>query len=289
MPLQIRIPGVDFGATSLPQFRKRVAGFDAGPQDKLDALYLFEDGAVGDVVSRAYDSSGNAQHGAIHTGSAALTRTAGGVLMAGGAETRGAWFDTGIDLRRSHTIFGVIRQDNVFLAGTNLGFPTFFTATEVLPATVLTNHLHSNPAYTMNMSFQGTTAAPRAQMFRNSPIRWGAEATGPVLAQDGLKPTGYYSMVASIDAVSKLVTFKVGAATTSGPISDMLNEPAINDILAAASFKASFGHGPNTGELTQKGGFSLFGIYGRYMNLAQCEDLISRMQARMAARGVAID
>ena len=294
-PVQISSSAATYSASTVPAFQKRIAGFDANPADALDALWLNENGAVGDVVTQLVDSSGNGRHATPIPGSGTIKRIAGGVEIADGAAGPGFAFNTGLSAKRDFTAFGCVRQDQLYEPGTNKNFPTFFGRFEsLLTANQIggaSRPLLDNPNLVINQDLSGTSSLrSRIQAYRNDPLKWVTPSTNVKVVDKLVAPSnngiGYFTFALSLNMTTKRMSFVSGLNPSQLQYDDNQETAIVDEILATAAWTVMLSHMRGNTVTTVQGGVGLFGVYGRYMRATACLDLITRMQARMALRGV---
>ena len=115
MSLIIKIKGADYSGKGLPKLSRTIQGF---PVDNLHALYLFNDGQVGESFAGPFlDSSGNANHATIAPRFPLPLKQESGLVSAG---NNGFFLDTKYSGNKSFTAILVIKSNpdtsNSFLA-----------------------------------------------------------------------------------------------------------------------------------------------------------------------------
>lgn len=121
MSVVIRIKGADFSGKGLPKLTRTINGI---PSDGLAALYLMEDGNIGDSMTQLLDSSGNNNHATIYSDWPAAIRQSFGLES---ANDDGAAFDTGIPASGEFTVIAALRR--TMPIGTSASYPTWFSDT----------------------------------------------------------------------------------------------------------------------------------------------------------------
>ena len=286
--LQIKIPGADFSGSTLPKFRRLVAGFDAA---NLDALYLCEDGAVGGAITALQDASGNGRHLSFYAGSGTVVRTAAGVSSADVATAFAC--APGLSMARSCTVFGVVRSNRAYIAGTNQGRPVWLGRRESFPASLTLNNPPTNPGFNLITDLTGSSSVKNLiQLQSLDPRPWGdpsstvKQFSGPGEAAGGFDGDEYVSWALSIDVTAETVAFRSGLDPSKTTYA-LNHEDAVIDSIVAAGFETVFGcwryYDTNT-----HGTVSLFGSYSRAMDYAELGTLIDNAKSFVSARGVTV-
>ena len=272
---------LDDSASLLPAVSFTVGGF---PVTNLQALYLFEDGAVGSSPTTALDSSGNDNTATLVSGSS-ITRIAGGVKT-GDSLNNGFLFDTPVAYSGSFTIVGVVRARAP--TSTSGSFPTIHGASGSNTASgvggligqnntgtrgrLLLNQDSSTAVDSVNMSLyqtktDGTTAWDGSGSIRPQPPAVSPRQTWVAYALSVNASTG------------ELILRSNGNTLTFTALSDLTT------FITGAGFH-TFGYGRFGTSNVTMGDVGLFGIYSGASDVATLNSLIDCAKSRMTLRGI---
>ena len=271
---------LDDSGSLLPAVSFSVAGF---PLTNLQAIYLFEDGAVGSNPTSALDSSGNGNHAVAVTGSS-ITRIAGGI-ESGSSLNNGFLFQTPVAYAGSYTIFGVTR--NRVPNPTSGSFPVIHTASGSYPgsglgAAVGENHLGTRGAFLLNNDGAASTNDTTLGVFNKntSGVKW-AGTTFVRVTTPNLAPRQTWNAFAlSVNAVTGEVILRSNGGTVT-----FTSLSELTTYFAGAGFHA-FGYSRYVNSNITMGDMGLFGIYSGTSSIATLDALITAAKSRMAIRGI---
>lgn len=284
MPLQIKIPGADFSASSLPQFRELIYGL---PVDNIHAVWPFDQGANGDVITTALDISGNGNHGVLVNGSANPSKVTGGVkasVFAFNMPGRGF-------MSTPFTFVMAGRKELTVAAYTQ--YPTFWRSLlDVIGGNISTPSTATSPILALNDELPSAGGAIRPGLFgTGTPITGGASSIRiDNYQQAGSLSDSYWCAAVSYDpATNTLIQSReTRGSTQATPLS-----PTWATDMEARNTTHIFGPsrwqiGANV-ENSPNGTLSLVAMYNVAMNAADLNNLrMDAKQSLITRRGLTI-
>ncbi|QBX34579.1 hypothetical protein E4191_07545 [Paracoccus liaowanqingii] len=153
--MRIMVPGIDASQSGLGRATPTVRGM---PADDLAALYLFESGQEGEIVTTFLDSSGNDRHGALHGAYAGGVKRPWGLEITG---PHGMVIATGVPITATTTILLAI--ESLVPGGQPALYQSFYSPS--------TNNLLTDPtaatfgAVSPMINFDGSVASGNFALF----------------------------------------------------------------------------------------------------------------------------
>lgn len=285
MSLIINIPDLDDSASLLPVLTETVAGF---PVIGLQGLYLFEDGDVGSIPTRALDSSGLGAHAPLATGST-ITRSKEGVTN-GDAANAGFEFRTPIPVKGSATILLAVRDRQPPSSPSSYSVLWAKSRNVAFDGTALGNSGQTNRTtdgyLLLNLNSAGSQTTPAVQVFAQKSgatagVKWdGAAGVGMGMGGAGARAQ-FFIVALSFDAVTGIITGRgMGQTVNFTSLADLTTwlAPDGNHVFGDFQFNGSGG---------ALGDLGLAAFYAGAKSIAELDALVAAGRARMASRGVA--
>jgi hypothetical protein len=295
MSLIQRVPGADFSGSGLPTLVRTRMGF---PVTGLRALYLFEDGAAGEAYTGTgglvTDSSGNAAHATIATGSAA-TKTAEGIST---GESLSSGFMAKTPLDYDDSFHMVIVARNRTPPGTSISYPGihFNSANCSAGAAAITEGL-----MWANQAEHGQLYLNHDSLYNTAPVNTWPEVglinrvSGSTSATPWSGASARVSAALATPPKAQFIATALSVNAADGHVlarsmgmSMEVTSPTHCAALLAAAGKHVFGFAHYAAALDSvMGDVGLAGFWSGAADETALDDLNARAKVRMALRGAA--
>ncbi|TXC69782.1 hypothetical protein FSB78_01530 [Sphingomonas ginsenosidivorax] len=273
MAFSIMVPGVSARGSGLPIVGQYLDGMGTFPARNLLALYLLQDGAIGEAFAGPLADRGLfGRHGTLIAGSMPK-RTAAG-MDSYGAGDKGWMVDTNVPMDGSFTIGIVAKSSQVQPAS---GFPTFWgPRAHIASVPLLDGGVTTGPI----LDF-GVQAADK---FNAALYRAGGWAPDAGVLKDLLHPVASTTRTATgVSYKAETGRWVMANATHS---TEWTDKPA-GDALIALGTTHAFG-ATRFYDGTPSGELNLAVVYRRAKTADEMQPMLAAMRATVAARGVQV-
>lgn len=279
MSMQIKIKNADFSGLGLPKFKRLKAGFQS---DNLAALYLFEDGANGDILTIATDSSGNGRHASLVTGSVAPVKAVAGAHKAG---SDGSFLYSIPGVAFGAQFSGVVVAKTNLTPGTANQYPGLWKPSSDVTGGSLANTQNTGEA--VNIGAIGSDNSPGT-----GNVAWyhpsGYMKPSGALVGNARYPLNYAGATQDdwmAFAFSYSPTTDTYVLANSSTFAVIVNAVA-SEVTKAKSGTHTFGMGRWSGVTNMPGEFGLFGLWSAAFEGAVLQELVAQAKQRMLLRGI---